>query len=72
MTPGRTDLGVGLVLLGCFYGVSWMVRRLPRTQLDRMATAAVRTGHMVKVGTVGLARVAMAERELLDRARRVS
>jgi hypothetical protein len=70
MTPGRTDLAVGLFLLGCFYGIAWMSRRRPKSRLERMAGDVGRTGRVTRAAAVGLVRAAMAEGELLDRARR--
>jgi hypothetical protein len=69
-TPGRADLAAGVVLLACFYGAKWMVKRLPRTRMEIVAADLKRTGQATRIGLVGLARAALAEGELLDRMQR--
>ena len=72
MESSRTDLAVGLVLLAGSYGVEWIVRRRRVTRLERFAVGTKRAGHATKVGSFALARAAIAEGELMYRARRVS
>jgi hypothetical protein len=69
MASSRTDLVVGLVLLGGFYGVEWMVQRRPRTRVERFATDAKGAGHAVRLGSVALFRMALADPALLAASR---
>jgi len=68
MASRRTDLAVGLVLLGGSYGVQWLVRRRPRTRAERLVVDAKSTGHGTATALAALFRLALAERELLARA----
>lgn len=70
MEPSRADLAVGIVLLGCVYGVEWIVRRRPLTRVERLAVGTKRAGGATKAGSLALVRAAIAEGDLLDRARR--
>ena len=72
MESTRTDLTVGLVFLGCAYGVEWIVRRRRVTRLERFAAGTRRAGRATRVGSVALARAAIVEGDLLPRTRRVS
>jgi hypothetical protein len=44
-----------------------MLKGLPRTRLESIAVDIRRTGHVARVGLVGLARAAIAEAEFFER-----
>ncbi len=72
MTDRRADLIGGVVLLAAFYGLGWLIRSRPQTRIERLAGEAKHAGRTAKAGSGGLLRLALAEGELLERARRAS